>query len=121
MCDGCLLAARNVVACNRADCGAALQDIVLAGQKSNEMRFRPGEEGEKVLSSETPLGSRKKLFAQLDHCGWSQLFVVFFRLSHLVQLDEHHTSIDSLRFKFAFNHTASLAWRAGPTPEVIKG
>ena len=100
MCDGCLLAARNVVACNCADCGAALQNIELAGQTSNEMRFRPGEEREKVLSSKTPLGSWKKLFAQTNHCFWSQLFVVLFRLAHLVQLKEHQTSIDSLRFKF---------------------
>ena len=98
MCDCCLLAARFVVTCNCADRSAALHHIVLAGQTGNEVRFCPEEEREPVLSSETPLRPRKKLFAQPPHCGRSQLFVVLLELAHLVQLEEHETSIDTLRF-----------------------
>ena len=100
MCDCCLLAARIVAACNCTHSSAALQDIVSTRQTGNEVRFCPGEEGEPVLSSETPLGSWKKLFAQTNHCFWSQLFVVLFGFAHLVQLKEHESSIDPLRFKF---------------------
>ena len=113
MCDCCLLAARFVAACNRADCSTALHHIVLAGQTGNEMRFCPEEEREPVLSGETPLRSRKKLFAQPPHCGRSQLFVVLIGLAHLVQLEKHETGIDTLRFKFALMTPQScLAWWA---------
>ena len=58
--------------------------------------------------------------AEAEHGGGSQLHVVLFRLSHLVQLEEHQTSIDTLGFKKDFNKV-TLAWRAGPEPDVIKG
>ena len=84
------------------------------------MRFRPGDQGEPVLRCEAPFWSWDEPAAQTGHRGWSKFFVVLFGLSHFVQLKQHHTSADTLRFEFYFDNKI-LAWRGGPCPEVING